>query len=43
MWQFSDAGGTCSGKMLVTVTGLENNSYKNKVTQNFVHVEFKNK
>ena len=43
MWDFSDGGVTCSGRILVTVTGLANHSCKKNVTQDFVHVEFKNK
>lgn len=43
MWDVSDAGVTCSGRILLTVTGLENDCCEKKVTQDFVHVEFKNK
>ena len=30
MWHFSDAGVTCSGKLLVTVTGLKNDSRRKR-------------
>jgi hypothetical protein len=43
MWDVSDAGVRRSGKIPLTVTGLENDCCENKVTQDFVHVDFKNK
>jgi len=36
MWHFSDAGVTCSGKLLVTVTGLEKDSCEKRKWRNIL-------
>ena len=36
MWHFSDAGVTCSGKLLATVTGLENDSCERRKWRNIL-------